>query len=109
MLLFGSNFKAEWPTFSKVHVYKFNHELKSISKENDSMDLLNGVREEDENYGMFTLGYYQDTITTFENKIVALPQNMSTNPENIQLQCININKPKPIPKEEDQPQDLNSK
>ena len=39
----------------------------------DTMDLVNGVREDDENYGMFTLGYYQDTITTFENKIVALP------------------------------------
>ena len=83
MLLFGSNFKAEWPTFSKVHVFKFNHELKSITLETDTMNLVNGVREEDENYGMFTLGYYQDTVTTFENKIIALPQNMSTNPENI--------------------------
>lgn len=73
ILLFGSNFKAEWPTFSKIHVYKFNHEYKSISMEKDMMNLINGVRPEDENYGMFTLGYYQDTVTTFENKIIVVP------------------------------------
>lgn len=75
--MFGSNFKSEWPTFSTVQVYKFNHELKTVSKEKEMMNTINGSKPEDENYGMFTLGYYQDTVTTFENKCIVMPQNMS--------------------------------
>jgi len=41
------------------------------------MNTINGSKPEDENYGMFTLGYYQDTVTTFENKCIVMPQNMS--------------------------------
>ena len=52
------------------------------------MNNINGVKPEDENYGMFTLGYYQDTVTTFENTAIAMPQNMSQNPENTQILCI---------------------
>lgn len=90
ILLFGSNFKSEWPTFSSIQVYKFNHELKTVSKEKEIMSSLNGCRPDDENYGMFTLGFYQDTITTFENKAIAMPQNMSSNAENTQVLTIDI-------------------
>jgi hypothetical protein len=38
ILLFGSNFKSEWPTFSSIQVYKFNHELKTFHKEKDIMN-----------------------------------------------------------------------
>jgi hypothetical protein len=39
---------------------------------------------------MFTLGFYQDTLTTFEDKAIAMPQNMSQNPENTQILAVNL-------------------
>lgn len=54
ILLFGSYFKSEFPTFSQVNVYKFNHELKQITKETKIMNQVNGDHPEDENHGLFT-------------------------------------------------------
>ena len=73
IIIFGSNFKAEFPTFSQIHVYKFNHELRQLTKQKELMNLVNGVRPDDEQFGMFQCGFYQDTITTFEGKIIAMP------------------------------------
>jgi len=36
----------------------------------------------DLNFGMFVCGCYQDTVTTFENKAIAMPLNMNTDPTN---------------------------
>jgi hypothetical protein len=33
IILFGSNFKCEWPTFSNINIYKYNHETKALIKE----------------------------------------------------------------------------
>ena len=59
------------------------------------MSYVNGERPDDEYFGMFTCGFYQDTVTTFEGKIVAMPQNISKIPENVQLVCVDINQPRP--------------
>ena len=48
----------------------------------------------DLNYGMFVCGCYQDTVTTFENKAIAMPLNLNTDPDNAQLMCIDLSKKK---------------
>ena len=54
------------------------------------MNQVNGDHPEDENHGLFTQGFYQDTICVFEGKVLCNPMNMSNIPENCQLQCIDL-------------------
>ena len=32
IILFGSSFKSEWPHFSDMQIYKFNHDQKQVTK-----------------------------------------------------------------------------
>lgn len=32
IILFGSSFKSEWPHFSEMQIYRFNHDQKQVTK-----------------------------------------------------------------------------
>lgn len=109
IIIFGSNFKSEFPHFSEMQIYKFNHDQKqvikvkdprtqrqSISYQGQQMQTMHRTNFQqlyddlDEDYGMFQFGFFSDTITTFEKSIITIPQLISRNPENVQVYCLDI-------------------
>lgn len=64
--------------------YKYNHEKKSIQK------IRPVETKEKKTPSSFVFGSFSDTVGTFEKQLVALPSLISRDPENIQLNLIDL-------------------